>query len=630
MSSFSHPQTISPKSGVVKSFLEKTHNRQPYSYSPLSADLEEIRLVTLSPGTSDDPICITINHVPFCIVPRESPLKVVTQEHRDSLPPEWNVFITLEGDRFIYEYTNPVDGSEVAQWTHPNPDAHFDDVEGSSDVEECAKPNYEALSYTWSLSEYSQSAFYQHSSVIIIRSSSTDSESQLNVGKNLALALKYLRYPNKPRTLWIDAICINQMDRKERASQVSRMHKIYKLADRVLVWLGPQYQNSKLAISVLTKIGSQVEVTQKGFMASPGSTEPWTYHFSYKLLYDQDTWEAIYDLIRRPWFERVWIMQEILLASTKSEVTCGKDIIPWYTFRRAIICLVSKVTSLPKKLYHSLSNAPINRLCKATTIQNLPASLSMVAHAACSEEIDRIYGILGLIPRKIASRIVPNYQLTAPEAFRNIFLEYLSLTQRLDLIRFCNIEHAHQGMPTWIPNWAILSYSRIVSSSGVCASGFSSSHTRYYAPLVLEAVGVRCARVGVVGSIIRTEEDLYDIINTVGVKDINTNHLTGESLLDAWAWTLSTGLLKDRFMEQGKFTSLEEFKTILVKQKDSSTIVGENSNGIIASVTHNVGIGLVPFSTEEGYCGIGARTTHPGTCFLFVFEMRITTKSSNR
>ncbi|KAH8900958.1 hypothetical protein GQ53DRAFT_611188, partial [Thozetella sp. PMI_491] len=60
----------------------------------------------------------------------------------------------------------------------------------------------------------------------------------LGIRRNLEEALRHLRHRDKPRLLWIDAICINQDDRAEKADQVPLMRNIYSRAERTLVWLG--------------------------------------------------------------------------------------------------------------------------------------------------------------------------------------------------------------------------------------------------------------------------------------------------------------------------------------------------------------------------------------------------------
>ena len=88
-------------------------------------------------------------------------------------------------------------------------------------------PIYEALSYVWGTTE----------NPVEIKVGPSGSET-LAITQNLAIALPYLRHEKHFRTLWIDALCINQQNLHERSSQVKMMGDIYRLADRVVVWLG--------------------------------------------------------------------------------------------------------------------------------------------------------------------------------------------------------------------------------------------------------------------------------------------------------------------------------------------------------------------------------------------------------
>ena len=88
-------------------------------------------------------------------------------------------------------------------------------------------PSYEALSYTWGKSTSDpQPVIYINDNV------------SLPLTDNLHNALKRLRRRFRTRVLWIDALCINQEDLAERASQVSFMGETYKSARGVCVWLG--------------------------------------------------------------------------------------------------------------------------------------------------------------------------------------------------------------------------------------------------------------------------------------------------------------------------------------------------------------------------------------------------------
>jgi hypothetical protein len=95
-------------------------------------------------------------------------------------------------------------------------------------------PPYEALSYTW--------GDPAEKSPIHI------SGAMFSAQRNLKSALHHLRYLDKVRVLWVDALCINQTDNDEKSSQVARMGDIYKRAEQTTVWLGEAGDDSHEAI----------------------------------------------------------------------------------------------------------------------------------------------------------------------------------------------------------------------------------------------------------------------------------------------------------------------------------------------------------------------------------------------
>jgi hypothetical protein len=105
------------------------------------------------------------------------------------------------------------------------------------EVDLAGKPEYEALSYSWG-DVKNKVGISCHGL-------------RLDVTINCALALQYLRHKDQTRTLWIDAICIDQTNMAERNQQVRIMGDVYEMAQRVLVWLGLRGSVSDLAITLL-------------------------------------------------------------------------------------------------------------------------------------------------------------------------------------------------------------------------------------------------------------------------------------------------------------------------------------------------------------------------------------------
>ena len=89
------------------------------------------------------------------------------------------------------------------------------------------------------------------------------------------------------------------------------MADIYKFARRVVVWLGPETSNSKLALSTLGYLGQQMETGRdRTRYRSPDAAELDWFRAACPLPYDSKTWEAVAALLNRDYFTRLWIWQE--------------------------------------------------------------------------------------------------------------------------------------------------------------------------------------------------------------------------------------------------------------------------------------------------------------------------------
>ncbi|KAJ9621299.1 hypothetical protein H2203_007351 [Taxawa tesnikishii (nom. ined.)] len=114
-------------------------------------------------------------------------------------------------------------------------------------------PAYEALSYTWA----TEDGDYSLSSQIYCNGC------QLNVTRNCYAALRRLRLSSEKRTLWVDAICIDQTSDREKAQQVKLMGDIYRKSPRALVWLGESIENSEAALLFLERLAAARRSSQE-------------------------------------------------------------------------------------------------------------------------------------------------------------------------------------------------------------------------------------------------------------------------------------------------------------------------------------------------------------------------------
>lgn len=235
----------------------------------------------------------------------------------------------------LYEKEPELGGDKIRLVTvhpgHVSEDIRCDLVVSNSDAV------YEAVSYTWgfdgdpSIYDVANGVFKRWSEDDIQRPppswlTSAGAQTimvngiQIPVMPNLKDALQYMRRAESPRTLWVDYLCINQNSIKDKNNQVGRMGDIYRQAKQVLVWLGLEDDGTPFAVSELQKIATDRHIDQ----IYPGSSPA-------QILKKLD---PILNLLGRPWFCRMWVIQEVSLAK-RVQVQVGRSVIPWEMFLKA-------------------------------------------------------------------------------------------------------------------------------------------------------------------------------------------------------------------------------------------------------------------------------------------------------
>ena len=166
------------------------------------------------------------------------------------------------------------------------PGEQADPLKGSLEVVDCnSAGNYESLSYVWGAPDWDHEILIQDK----------DGEGQIKLLPSLFGALVRLRRPDQTRRIWIDQICINQGDQKERGSQVKFMNRIYKQASHVLVWLGrDQYGMAQPAFDLVLKLSDTFKSNVESNQSQDdliGSLEK----------IPKDQWEPLNHLTDLPW-----------------------------------------------------------------------------------------------------------------------------------------------------------------------------------------------------------------------------------------------------------------------------------------------------------------------------------------
>jgi hypothetical protein len=174
---------------------------------------------------------------------------------------------------------------------------------------------YAALSYTWGAPVFDTYITLNGSPLAVTASleSALRAMRSRNEATTLAATSAWPHDGSAPTHWWIDQICINQADVDERNEQVALMRRIYKRAGCVQVWLGDGTEESDAAMDLIQAIGAAP-------VRAPGEKEQ-----PYPKFEEVDIerhWISLQALLSRPWWERVWIRQEVALSNTVTFV-CG-------------------------------------------------------------------------------------------------------------------------------------------------------------------------------------------------------------------------------------------------------------------------------------------------------------------
>jgi hypothetical protein len=228
---------------------------------------------------------------------------------------------------------------------------------GAGDMIECAlltsstqEIDYEVLSYVWGTD----------APMCEIRIQCQDFHSMRNfkrakhfIGQDLYTALSHLRDREREIVLWVDALCINQNNLRERAVHASKLATIYNRATNVCFWLGEGSLSSATAFRFIPEI---LDLS----------------HFG-RLVHDEtasEKWLALAELMKRPLFSRLWAIQYIAAARDVS-LHCGNEMIHWADFADAVALFGLKFEEIKCVMRSSLDIEAL----ELRDVRNLHASI---------------------------------------------------------------------------------------------------------------------------------------------------------------------------------------------------------------------------------------------------------------
>ena len=273
------------------------------------------------------------------------------------------------------------------------------------------------------------------------------------VRKNLEAALRALREKrllHQGCAVWVDALCINQNDLLERREEVGRMRSIYKDAKAVAMWLGEEGNDGAQAIWLIRLLSESFRSGTSAQLAHSlrigASSIP------------TGAWKALADFMERPYWSRVWILQEVAMGDRSTPILCGRHMLTWgelfdalYGFTSAHIDVVFSCLDRSKRGNPGLRRNHIIQLnfqqqmqMKLKAPQLLPI-IDVARQCLVSDDRDRVYGILGMMAPEITKRTMVDYTISIARAYRS-FAEVVILSRKIySNHSSCRNLHKYQG-----------------------------------------------------------------------------------------------------------------------------------------------------------------------------------------
>lgn len=248
-------------------------------------------------------------------------------------------------------------------------------------------PKYEALSYAWDSQD-------QPCYIELVGG-------RIPITRSLHSALVRLRPNGRNRLLWADALCINQGDNLEKNRQILLMPQIYSSASRVIAYLGEEAESSDLALQLHEKIGE----TDFSSLPEKSVTPEWL-EASGLQGFQHPAWIALAAFWRRPWFRRIWVVQEFALAQDVLMI-CGERKMSWKNFISATTKTndfnLLRWSAGPEDTFDSVAkahsgSASMSAMLGVKSCLNLGLALPHYVRSYCDCDISSLYELDDTLP----------------------------------------------------------------------------------------------------------------------------------------------------------------------------------------------------------------------------------------
>jgi hypothetical protein len=340
-------------------------------------------------------------------------------------------------------------------------------------------PPYIAISYCWDPTSARRGMFLDMKSFSI-------SETVLEV-LNQVQASQHAT--GSQELLWVDQICISQVDPNEKLDQMYRMGEIYSKAEKVFIWLGPTANRSDLALANMETMLNEVVALNRATATRADVAD------DVATAINEDHGQLYGYLFTRPWFRRLWTVQEALLAR-KLVVMCGYQEVDFDLLVNLAVEILTygslDLIQIPGASNQDLDNAIIGVVnlqalrLRDASIEQMLLGLDIkkfrdLVTESRSRQVtmapDRVHALMGVAPRRVREYMAGVQSAQPNQSMWQLYAQFAKCMLENEpewyfLSSAPSKERPASELPSWVPNFN--SQQPFVSVFSQASCGFSA------------------------------------------------------------------------------------------------------------------------------------------------------------
>ena len=258
------------------------------------------------------------------------------------------------------------------------------------------------------------------------------------------------------------------------------MDQIFGHASRVWIWLGEPPIGGCLPIDLMALVRTEIYVPR--FIEHNLAARARILSMSNEVLKsrfgiphtESEAWRQARLLVTNPWFSRVWVFQELIVAK-EAYVLYGQDRVPFTThdpfgihgslcldsFWRALEALDGRHLPSETAPQYLSNTVPLSmaeawsrsRRNYAISQQRLSALLKIRRHCLATDPRDQVYALLNVAVDNEKLGISPNYTLPYEEVYTRTARAIIQSDQSLAIMQYTRAHGQNRILPSWVPDW---------------------------------------------------------------------------------------------------------------------------------------------------------------------------------